>query len=142
MRKPFTMDDMSRAEVVYGELDVSGWGEPGESNPGGRPPSADAERVAETLRTRPGRWAVIASDSMPERGNLAERRRVRARLSSHGTAIRTGSRVSFAPAGTFEATLRTVPVSDPSVPAAAAVTDAGEVCLLWARYVGDGGGRG
>lgn len=75
---------------------------------GGRPLGSRWDEVAETLRDEPGRWAVIVEGTA-------------AQASAATARIRLATARCFAPAGTFEARVR---------------SDTGGVHTVYARHVG------
>lgn len=80
----------------------------------GRTPSAEWQSIADQLRRRPGKWALVKSG-------------INGGFASH---IKAGRIVAFAPAGSFEATWRQSagPTADKAFPG-------GD---LYVRYVGEG----
>lgn len=95
------------------------WEEP-QSGRGSDPGARRWALEAQQLKGQPGCWGVLETVPLPE--GTAQRRRAKALLSYKGRNIRQGALAAFKPAGSFDATIRTVPAQ--------------HLIKLYVRYVG------
>jgi hypothetical protein len=121
----YAADDYFDSQVEWHEsgkcepaaASVLEWADPPPTNrgKGGGDLASHLRGAADELRAHPGRWAkVLASQSNP----------------AQAVRLKTGRLVAFRPAGSFEATLRTVGKTPEGKP----------LYDLYARYVGDPAG--
>ncbi|WP_045746418.1 hypothetical protein [Actinoplanes rectilineatus] len=79
--------------------------------PAGRQPGSQYDDIASLLRDEPGRWAVI------------HEYKEKARATSASTTVKQAQVLCFAPAGSFEAVVRSI----------------NGVSVVYARFLGGGG---